>query len=108
MIRAGYALLFLGLLIGVIGFVMPVNDIAGVGDQIVGQDCDGPLGVFLVLMTSFIFTSAGLVLVLLKKPWRKSQVVILVFAVSISLLAWKSKEVLNEHLYNQSVEATCN
>jgi hypothetical protein len=101
--------LLLGLFFVLVGMILPVNDRIE-GGQRIGQDCEGPETVAMVLAVGLLFAAVGFGVSAWQIGWKRSfrdLFVLLIFAPIALGIAIKIPEVRREMIHNQSAEASC-
>lgn len=103
------SLAFAGLLIVFIGGLLPVNDRMDGGLRI-GQDCDGPGNVLIVLCLGVVLVMTGFLISTFRNGFRnaiRDRFLVGIMLLTASGAGLKLPEIANEYLYNQSADSTC-
>ncbi len=100
---------FAGLLIVFIGGLLPVNDRMDGGLRI-GQDCDGPGNVLILLCLGVALVMTGFLIATVRNGLRnaiRDRVLVGSMLFTVIGAGLKLPEIANEFLYSQSADSTC-
>lgn len=102
-------LLLAGLLVVLFGNLLPVNDRVENGQRI-GQDCDGPENVLIVLIIGLVLKVTGFIVSTIQIGFQASlrdRILLVVLFLTAVGFGFKLPEVGNEIEYNKSSESSC-